>query len=729
MSATFQRSEFALGAAWRPGLPPGVYEARASSLATRLVRLDTAAFIGLARRGPLNTPVLVESPAGFARFFGRTAPGAAEIMPRAIAAFFAEGGQRAVVVRCMDHRNARTARFELPGLRVADAPPQRGRPRVAARNPGSWGNALLLRLTALRRALPLTVEIRRKRQQSNGALLRQRCYLAPAHRGLLGTTLRLPGIGQDGKRGWHLTRVTKVEAANRGTVCMTLEPEPPPGFRRRVSAAGAEEVLVSLDITLDGEERVRERWDQAGLDWRHPRYLPRLIGRRAASEALIPPRDDGTDPETTEGSPDRFWGNAEDPPGSELLRPSAMLCKAWLRPTDALLAAPDGLLVLGADLPTRKEGRDATETTGRRVFLDATETAPAHLAEDSDHRLLMFAGRPGALEALAGWDSGQPFSPIAQIVAPDLLHAAAPAIPKPEPAPEPGVPCFMRTCAPPNPLALRQGAPYPLLGKGLNELRAIQLEFVQHCEALGTRIALLDTPPRQMPGDIAAWRRALASDRSALYAPWVLMADPAAPRAEPVALPPSAIAAGIIARVEAASNPWAAPANQPLRSAFALLSDPGLPDAGFLHEQRVNAIRSTERGLMLMGSRTTSFDQEWTHISVRRLVDWLKAQIQHDLVWAPFEPNGPALWDAMVRVAVKRLGVVHDSGALAGRTAEESYFVRCDATTTPQGAQDAGQVIMLAGVAPAVPAEFIVFQLVRSGAHMEVGSVLEAVGP
>jgi phage tail sheath protein FI len=252
---------------------------------------------------------------------------------------------------------------------------------------------------------------------------------------------------------------------------------------------------------------------------------------------------------------------------------------------------------------------------------------------------------------------------------------------------------------------------------------------VQHCEALGTRIALLDLPPRQMPGDIAAWRRALASDRAALYAPWVLMADPSAPRAAPVSLPPSAIAAGIIARVEAASNPWAAPANQPVRSAFALLGDPGLPDAGFLHEERVNAIRLTERGLMLMGSRTTSLDRDWTHISVRRLMDWLKAQLQQDLAWAPFEPNGPALWDAMVRVAVKRLGAVHDSGALAGRTAAESYFVRCDATTTPQGARDAGQAILLVGVAPAVPAEFIVFQLVRSGAHMDAVPALEAVGP
>lgn len=728
MSATLRRAEFALGAAWRPGLPPGVYEARATATAPRLVRLDTAAFIGLARRGPPNTPVPVESPAGFARVFGEAAPGAEAVMPRAVAAFFAEGGRRAVVVRCIDHRNARTARLELPGLRIAGALPQRRHARVAARNPGAWGNALLLRVTALRRALPVVPELI-WRTRPDGTLFRARSYLAPAHRGLPGTTLRLPGTAPGGGCAWHLARVSEVEAAGRGTVRMTLEPEPPLGFRRRASAAGAEEVLLRLDIAMDGEDRARERWDEAGLDWRHPRYLPRLIGRRAASEALIPPPEDGTDPETTAGSPDRVWGGPDDPPGSELLRPSALLRYAWLRPTEALLAAPDGLLAAGAELAEARQGRDAAETTGRRVFLDPTETDPAHIAEDSDHRVLMFARRPGALEALGAWDARQPFSPIALLVLPDLLHPAAPALPAPDPAPEPGAPCFATVCVPARPQALRRGASYPQLGGRLDELRAIQLEVVTHCEALGARIALLDLPPRQTPGEIAAWRRALASDRAALYAPWLLAADPADRRAGPVALPPSAAAAGIVARVEAAANPWAAPANQRVRGAFALLDDPGLPDAGFLHEERVNAIRPTARGLMLMGSRTTSLERDWTHISVRRLVDWLRAQLLQDLAWAPFEPNGPALWNAMARVAGKRLRVVHDSGALAGRTGAESYFVRCDATTTPPGARDAGQAILLAGVAPAVPAEFIVFRLMRSGEDAGGPAALEALGP
>lgn len=685
---------------------------------SRLVRLDTTAFIGLAERGPLNTPVPIESPAAFAHVFGAALGGLA--MPRAVAAFFAEGGQRAVVLRCMDHRNARTARFVLPGLEVADAVPARRTLRIAARNPGQWGNGLLLRLSALRRAMPLVPQLVRIPKPGGGFHLRRR-YLAPAHRGLVGTTLRIPGAGA--ARGWHLSRVVEVEPAGRGTVRLTLSPEPPLGFRGAVSARGAEEILLRLDVSLAGS--VLERWDEAGLDARHPRYLPRLLGRRAVSEALLPAPVDGSDPETEAGSPDRVWGTPGDPPGSELLRPSALLKGAWLKPSEELLAAPVGLIAVGADLPIVRQGNDATSTTRRDIFLSPTEIAPAHLAGDADHRFLAFARRPAALDALDLWDARQPFSPVAMVVLPDLLQPAPPEDLGPQPPSQPGPPCF-GACLPPPPPIVRQALPYPHLGRDLDDLRAAQQAVLRHCEADGGRIALLDLPPLLTPGEIAAWRRALASDRAALYAPWLRIADARDARAPAAALPPSAVAAGIAARVETAAWPWAAPANQEVRSAFAVLDDPGLPDAGFLHLERVDVIRMTERGLLLMGSRTTSLDADWTHLSVRRLVDWLKAQLTQDLAWAPFEPNGPALWSAMARVATRRLRAVFDVGGLMGRSAAEAFFVRCDATTTPPSARDLGQAILLVGIAPAVPAEFIVFRLVRSSAGV---TALEASGP
>ena len=63
-----------------------------------------------------------------------------------------------------------------------------------------------------------------------------------------------------------------------------------------------------------------------------------------------------------------------------------------------------------------------------------------------------------------------------------------------------------------------------------------------------------------------------------------------------------------------------------------------------------------------------------------------------------------------------RLRALFDAGALAGRSDADSFFVRCDAGTHTQADLDAGRAVLQVGVAPAVPAEFIVFRLLRHGA-------------
>ena len=70
----------------------------------------------------------------------------------------------------------------------------------------------------------------------------------------------------------------------------------------------------------------------------------------------------------------------------------------------------------------------------------------------------------------------------------------------------------------------------------------------------------------------------------------------------------------------------------------------------------------------------------------------------------------------MANTARRRLQALFDAGALAGRTTGDSFFIRCDASTHTQGDLDAGRAILQVGVAPAVPAEFIVFRLLRHGA-------------
>jgi len=70
----------------------------------------TAAFVGRALRGPLDTPVLVRNPAEFRRRFGCHWPGSR--LGEAVEQFFTHGGRRALIVRVAN--NARGAMLCLP---------------------------------------------------------------------------------------------------------------------------------------------------------------------------------------------------------------------------------------------------------------------------------------------------------------------------------------------------------------------------------------------------------------------------------------------------------------------------------------------------------------------------------------------------------------------------------------------------------------------------------------
>jgi phage tail sheath protein FI len=76
-----------------------------------------------------------------------------------------------------------------------------------------------------------------------------------------------------------------------------------------------------------------------------------------------------------------------------------------------------------------------------------------------------------------------------------------------------------------------------------------------------------------------------------------------------------------------------------------------------------------------------------------------------------FEPNNESLWQRVVGTIESFLFGVWKSGALLGTKPEEAYFVRCDRTTMTQDDIDNGRLVCLIGIAPAYPAEFVVFRI------------------
>lgn len=114
-----------------------------------LPRMDVAAFVGFAQRGPVHIPVAVESYEGFVDIFGgpvrlaRDEVNAVEqtaCLAPAIKAFFTQGGRRCWVVRVASDR-AETSRFYPPGL-LQVQPGGYGSVAIAARSPGSWADDL-----------------------------------------------------------------------------------------------------------------------------------------------------------------------------------------------------------------------------------------------------------------------------------------------------------------------------------------------------------------------------------------------------------------------------------------------------------------------------------------------------------------------------------------------------------------------------------------------------------
>jgi hypothetical protein len=584
---------------------------------------------------------------------------------------------------------------------------------------------LRLRITLQQRPEPL-----RRLSTSTNTLL---CSVGNLQ---VGDSLRLLAPRPDTTSGTpapvpQLLQVTALEraAANGGLEgsdqIVSLQPAPDGALLAPELLKQARRLELTLEIWLDG--RLVERWPQAALHPEHPRFLPRLLGRRAASEQLRPARGSSGDSESSASEADRLWGGPQEAWGSEFVRPSARLRDRSLRPSAELMERGelwDQPLGDPLEAPWDRSWReledpDGAEQFGREDFFAATAQAPA---SDDDDRVLVFADRPGPFEpggALERWDEAHPLEPAALIGLPDLLHPNGLDPLRPPTKFPPPSRCFATSCEPPQPDPSTPVRQFPGLSYAAADLLAAQQRLVRACEQRQQGIALLDLPLRSVGDQVmplraaerVSWLAGLRSERAAIYTPW-LRTD-AGGTAETIG--PAAVAAGLIARRERERGVWFAPANLVAQAVFAATETVGEELAGALHEERINAFRSAPTGLTLLGARTTSAEPSWTHLSVRRLIDWLKLQIAAELAWAPFEPNGEALWDAMAGTARRRLRQVFDAGGLAGATEAESFFVRCDATTTSARERDAGRAVLLVGVAPALPAEFLVFQLLRRG--------------
>jgi hypothetical protein len=659
-------------------ITPGVYEEVAPPPPPDpVVRDDIAAFVGLSRRGPVDRAIRLEAWEEFVAWFGERAD--EFLLADAVLAFFENGGRACWVVRVLHRAEiapgsgeevAAPATAACLALETGVGPvhPAWVAAQFDVDDPGSWADelavAIRFQVHDLRTPVgflvdPRTVVVsggRGEERVAAGALLWIRDGATDQFAVVASVDDAVATIGEE--VGPRLT--LHLESAIAAT----------PAARMAVVEASVEA------MTTGG---LRERHDRLGLAPAHPRFLPavlaqasRLVTLRSASGTLLP------------------IGLAPAEQGAS--------------PPDALAIA----VLLG--------GKDGLVSFRRADFFD-------DLPDDE---------RP---ERNIGVHQLDRLSDVSVVVVPDLVLPGDPA-PPPVPAviapPPPkkrvkficGAPPAPPAVPPPDPppplprpeeLIDPEVAPAALKASRRQSLAEAEDRLIAWCEAHGDRIALLAPSPSLDPHRAAQWRRRIDSAFAATYYPWLRFGDPIAQ--PPVRLaPPTGVAAGIIARAEWAFGVGRAPANFDTSMVVGPDRTVDADAWGVLHSTSINVFRPLPtRGVRLLGARTLSSDRDYRYLHVRRLVTHIVRRLQRRMVWAAFEPHTASLRERVRRdVEAHILRPLFQRGAFAGDSPRTSYFVRCDDILNPRASADLGRLITEIGVAPNIPAEFIVLRLETS---------------
>jgi phage tail sheath protein FI len=244
-----------------------------------------------------------------------------------------------------------------------------------------------------------------------------------------------------------------------------------------------------------------------------------------------------------------------------------------------------------------------------------------------------------------------------------------------------------------------------------NTSQTVQVALIEQCELLRFRFAILDGELDPAGGSITSiltHRNLYDTSFAAYYQPWVTVTVDGQNRY----LPPSGYLAGIYARVDDATGPWKAPANEPVLNVIGLKTYFTTGEQDILNPRGVNLIRRFDiGGIRVWGARTLSSDPDVKYTSVRRALILFESAIAEGTRWVVFASNTPDTWSRVTNSVSAFLLTQWRDGALFGRKPEEAFFVRCDETTMTADDILNGRLICLIGVAIVRPAEFVIFRI------------------
>jgi phage tail sheath protein FI len=260
---------------------------------------------------------------------------------------------------------------------------------------------------------------------------------------------------------------------------------------------------------------------------------------------------------------------------------------------------------------------------------------------------------------------------------------------------------------------------------------SVYMRALEYC--VRRRAVLVVDPPGEWNGAADVTTQSMAdlgiagvnARNAAIYFPRIREADPKR-KGQIDTFVPCGMVAGVMARTDTQRGVWKAPAGADASLDGTIGLDVNLTDDenGMINPLGVNALRAFPIfSRVVWGARTMrGADQvadEYKYLPVRRTALFIEESLYRGLKWVVFEPNADPLW-ASIRLNVGAF--MHNlfrQGAFAGTTPAKAYFVKCDSETTTQNDVDLGIVNIAVGFAPLKPAEFVVIQIQQIAGQIE----------
>jgi phage tail sheath protein FI len=657
-------------------LHPGIYvvERFESPPAFEGVGVSTGGFIGIAKKGPIQSARVVASFEEFIRIYGGLYRG--NYLPLAVDAFFKNGGTRCYIGRIMGSGNA-AADVALKDL-------EGGNDTVTfdAANPGAWGNALSVSTLKFSATIALAVAT-----NDTSAVFSTVDGLE------VGDIIKI----EDGSSNVYRTMVKGIAPATN-TVTFT-----------KYTGTG----INAGSTVISGSQHLAKTTLATGVTFANGATSVQLTSTRniRVGSVIRIAGDDG-------------GGNEEEVTvivtgvNGDVIQFAAVTLSNTLLAANSVVASQEFFVVV----------KDSGVEVERHEFLSMEDT------DDVNYIEFRLAGRGNQSEYIIATDEDSAtvddahHAPFPQADTP-LTGGAEGATPTDNdyvgvqtPGAKSGIYLFdavddvnmISTPGVTTQVVTENGATYAENRGDLMYIASVPLAEEQVEEAKQYRQLTLN----------------IDTSYAALYWPWLRINDPETDN-RIIEVPQDGAVQGIYSAVGADRGVHKAPANERVRGVVGLSTDEQGLDYNvaqdILNPVGVNVTRPfTGQGIRVFGARTLWTNRDGRHyVNVRRVLNFIEETIAENTLFSVFEPNDEELWAKIRQSVTDFLFEVWEAGMLFPREDfARAQFVKCDSATNPLSSQLAGKVKCLVGVSIVRPAEFVVFEV--SG--FEGGRTVEEIG-